>query len=147
MQRSLHFHLDHRSGLPVYRQLMDQIKYYVAAGTLQVGDQLPSIRELAQTLVVNPTTIVKAYGELEHEGVIDMRQGKGAFVGNGGVGLPLAEREEVLRRLARQLAVEASQLGADREWLVRLVLEEIDDLQAERTEGAAAVKLRVVRGT
>lgn len=147
MQRSLHFHLDHRSGLPVYRQLMDQIKYYVAAGTLRVGDLLPSIRELAQALVVNPTTIVKAYGELEHEGVIEMRQGKGAFVSDGGAGLPLAEREQVLRRLARQLAVEASQLGAEREWLLSLVLEEVDSLQAERAEGSAAVKLRVVRGT
>ena len=77
---NLHLQIDAHSGLPVYRQMVDQIKYYVASGTLKPGNQLPSVRELAQQLSINPTTVVKAYNELEHEQVIDLRHGKGAFV-------------------------------------------------------------------
>ena len=65
-QKALHFQIDPRSGLPVYRQLMDQIKYYVASGGLRSGDQLPSIRDLATRASVNPTTVVKCYTELQH---------------------------------------------------------------------------------
>ena len=71
MVPKLHLHIDERSGVPVYRQMMDQIKYYVAGATLRPGDQIPSIRELAAALAVNPTTVVKAYTELEREGVIE----------------------------------------------------------------------------
>ena len=76
----LHIQIDPHSGIPVYRQVMDQVKYYAASGTLKVGAQLPSIRELSKALSVNPTTVVKAYTELQHEGVIEMKQGKGAFL-------------------------------------------------------------------
>src|SRR5215510_4984129 len=107
MAPKLHLQLDPRSGVPVYRQLMDQIKYYVAGGTLRPGDQLPSIRELAVALSVNPTTVVKTYTELEREGVIAMRHGKGAFVAQDAVRLTAAEQEDALRRTARNLAVEA----------------------------------------
>src|SRR5690348_4050044 len=76
----LHFQIDAHAGMPVYRQILDQIKYYVASGILKPGDRLPSIRELAQTLAVNPTTVVRVYGDLEHEGLIEMQHGRGAFV-------------------------------------------------------------------
>lgn len=108
----LHFQLDPHSGLPVYRQLMDQLRSYVASGVLAAGDQLPSIRELAKSLVVNPSTVVKAYGELEHLGVIESRHGRGAFVAERAPKWPAAHRRERLRALAGQLAVEASQMGA-----------------------------------
>ena len=124
----LHLQIDPHSGVPVYRQMMDQIKYYVAAGTLSPGDQLPSIRELAQSLTVNPTTVVKAYSELEHEEVIEMRQGKGAFVSGGAARLTDREREKAVRRLARQLAVEAVQMGASTEVVVRVLNEEFKDI-------------------
>ena len=130
----LHFQIDPHSGIPVYRQVMDQVKYYVAAGTLHAGDQLPSIRELSQSLAVNPTTVVKTYSELEHEGVIEMRHGKGAFVAEGAGKLSEREREKLLRRLARQLAVEAVQMGANEQLVVRLLSEEIRDLSLGRTE-------------
>ena len=65
MSPKLHLQIDERCGVPVYRQMMDQFKYYVAGGTLRPGDQIPSIRELAAALAVNPTTVVKAYTELE----------------------------------------------------------------------------------
>lgn len=144
MTQRLHFQLDPRSGVPVYRQLMDQMKYYVAAGTLRAGDQLPSIRELAQTLAVNPTTIVKAYTELEHEDVIGMRQGKGAFVAENAGGMSLHERQNALRRLARQLAIEARQMGAPDSEVVQLVEEELALIQAELLATEAPVKLSAV---
>ena len=98
MQPKLHFQLDPRSGVPVYRQLMDQVKYYVAGNTLRPGDPLPSIRELAVGLSVNPTTVVKAYTELEREGVIAMRHGKGAFVSAEASVLSTAQKESAVRR-------------------------------------------------
>ena len=125
----LHFQIDPHSGLPVYRQMMDQVKYYIAAGTLTAGELLPSIRELAQSLAVNPTTVVKAYSELEHAGVIEMRHGKGAFVRDGASALSEREREKALRRLARQLAVEATQMGADGKLVARVVQEELAALR------------------
>ena len=108
----LHFQLSVDSGVPVYRQLMEQIRHYVAGGALGAGDALPSIRELAKSLAVNPTTIVKAYGELEHEGVIVIHHGRGAFVADHPPAWPAARRRERLQALATQLAVEARQMGA-----------------------------------
>jgi GntR family transcriptional regulator len=67
-------------GVPIYLQLMEQVKHAIETGALRAGDQLPGIRPLAEELVVNPNTVAKAYRELEHEGVIELRQGAGAFV-------------------------------------------------------------------
>lgn len=125
----LHIQINPQSGVPVYRQIMDQIKYYIASGTLKSGDQLPSIRELAQTLSINPTTAVKAYSELEHESVIEMKHGKGAFVATSANRMSKAEREIVLRRLARQLVVEAIQMKAPVDLVLRVVEEEIQQMQ------------------
>jgi GntR family transcriptional regulator len=121
----LHFQIDPHSGVPIYRQVMDQIRYYLASGVLASGSQLPSIRELAQTLSVNPTTIVKAYTELEHQGIIEMKHGKGAFIAASTARMTDQEREEVLRRLVGQMAVEACQIGGSTELVLRLVKEEM----------------------
>ena len=73
------------SGVPIYLQLMEQVKHSIETGALRPGEQLPGIRPLAEELVINPNTVAKAYRELEHEGVIELRQGAGAFVsGNSG---------------------------------------------------------------
>jgi GntR family transcriptional regulator len=144
MLRRLHFQIDPHSGLPVYRQVMDQVRYYVAAGTLHGGDQLPSIRELAQTLAVNPTTVVKAYSELEHDGVIEMRQGKGAFVSASAPAMSVGQRDQALRRLARQLVVEAEQMGAPSAEVLRVVREELEALRGEEAATEVPIQLRVV---
>jgi DNA-binding transcriptional regulator YhcF (GntR family) len=68
------------SGVPIYLQLMEQVKHAVETGALRPGEQLPGIRPLAEELVINPNTVAKAYRELEHEGVIELRHGAGAFV-------------------------------------------------------------------
>src|SRR5438045_4742712 len=67
-------------GVPIYLQLMEQVKHGIETGALRPGEQLPAIRPLAEELVVNPNTVAKAYRELEHEGVVELRQGAGAFV-------------------------------------------------------------------
>src|SRR5213076_1825105 len=67
-------------GVPIYLQLMERVKHAVETGALRPGEQLPGIRPLAEELVMNPNTVAKAYRELEHEGVIELRQGAGAFV-------------------------------------------------------------------
>lgn len=121
----LHLQVDPHSGVPVYRQVMDQVKYYMASGVLKAGDQLSSIRELAQDLHVNPTTVVKAYTELEHEGVIEMKHGKGAFVTAPALKLSDRAREAILRKMAKQIAVESSQLRAPVELVLRVVREEL----------------------
>jgi GntR family transcriptional regulator len=140
----LHFQIDPHSGIPVYRQMMGQVKYYVASGALHGGDQLPSIRELAQTLAVNPTTVVKAYSELEHERVIEMRHGKGAFVTQTPPSLTTAEREKALRRLCRQLAIEARQMGAPLPQVLRILEAELAALGGEAAEPVVPLKLAVL---
>jgi GntR family transcriptional regulator len=68
------------SGVPIYLQLMEQVKHAVETGALRAGEQLPGIRPLAEELVINPNTVAKAYRELEHAGIIELRHGSGAFV-------------------------------------------------------------------
>jgi len=79
-------------GTPIYLQLMEQVKHAIATGALRPGDQLPGIRPLAEELVVNPNTVAKAYRELEHEGVIELRHGAGAFVAAGARGRKLSDK-------------------------------------------------------
>jgi GntR family transcriptional regulator len=74
------FKLTTSSGLPLYLQLMQQIRHGVETGALRDGDQLPGIRTLAEELVVSPNTVAKAYSELEHEGLLELQQGAGAFI-------------------------------------------------------------------
>ena len=68
------------SGVPIYLQLMEQVRHAIETGALKSGEQLPGIRPLAEELVINPNTVAKAYRELEHEGVLELRHGSGAFV-------------------------------------------------------------------
>jgi GntR family transcriptional regulator len=130
----LNLRIDPHSGVPVYRQIMDQVKYYGAIGLLKPNSQLPSIRELALALSVNPTTVVKAYSELQHEGVIEMRHGKGAFLVDA-PRMSEAQRRQVLRRIARQLAVEAIQMDAPTELVIEVVTEELDAMRATIRDG------------
>ena len=123
-QKALHFQIDPRSGLPVYRQLMDQIKYYVASGGLKPGDQLPSIRDMATRASVNPTTVVKGYTELQHEGLVEMKHGKGAFIAASSSSRSDEERRKLIGQLAKQLVIEAKQLGACQTLVEEVVREE-----------------------
>ena len=79
-------------GVPIYLQLMEQVKHAIETGALRPGEQLPGIRPLAEQLVINPNTVAKAYRELEHEGVIELRHGAGAFVSANGPARKLTDR-------------------------------------------------------
>src|ERR1700744_5232 len=74
------FRLNQSSGIPLYLQLMEQVKHAVETGALCEGDQLPTIRKLAEDLIMNPNTVARAYRELEHDGVIEVKHGSGAFI-------------------------------------------------------------------
>src|SRR5882762_4426324 len=80
------------SGVPIYLQLMEQVKHAIETGALRPGEQLPGIRPLAEELVINPNTVAKAYRELEHEGVIEIRHGAGAFVSSNARGKKQADK-------------------------------------------------------
>ncbi|HVP30114.1 MAG TPA: GntR family transcriptional regulator [Myxococcota bacterium] len=103
------------SGLPLYRQLIQQIERLSAAGGLREGDPLPSVRELSRDLGVNPATVVRAYTELERAGLVETRRGLGTFVAKRGAGLQRAERVRRLRGAAEALVVEAHHLGLSEE--------------------------------
>ena len=101
--------LDPSSGLPIFRQIMEQVRRMLAAGTLRPGERLDSVRDLAARLQVNPLTVGKAYQQLEREGLIEMRRGLGMFVAARS-GDDRAQQQAV-ERTAQRLAVEAAQAG------------------------------------
>ena len=103
--------IDPSSGLPIYIQIAQQIKTAVAMGRLQAEDPLPSVRQLAVDLAVNPNTVARAYLDLEIEGVIYKRQGAGTFVSGQGVEMSKAERRRVLTELLEKALVEGINLG------------------------------------
>lgn len=137
----LHFQIDPHSGVPVYRQLMDQIRYYISSGALKNGDRVPSIRELSKSLSINPTTVQKAYNELTHMGVIEMARGLGAFVSDHTKKMTQQEKEKVIRRLAMQLALEASQLKMTAERIMKIVHEALGVMEVS-TESQIKEKRR-----
>jgi len=111
-------------GVPIYRQIVNQIKYLVASGLLQPGEELPPIRTLALQLKVTPNTIVKAYDELESSGVIQGRRGAGTFVSEGRPSL-LAheERQRIIQQRIDALLAEAHQLNFTADDILRMLQE------------------------
>jgi GntR family transcriptional regulator len=103
------FRLDAHSGVPVYRQLIDQVQAAVATGVLQVGDQLPTIRMVAVELSINPNTVTRAYREMEIRGLVESQQGTGTFVANRQIE---SSRKEQNRQLAQLVAEFVSRAGA-----------------------------------
>ncbi len=113
--------LDHHSGESIWRQIVEQVKYGVAAAALKPGDQLPSIRVLAGELNINPRTVVKAYEELDHMGLVVMRHGQGVFVADRRPDVTATARHRVLEDLARRLLAEGARLGAGPDEVLRIL--------------------------
>lgn len=103
--------IDGKSGVPFYRQINEQIKIAVARGRLRPGDRLPTVRQLAVDLAVNPNTVVRAYRELELEGVIETQQGSGTFVGSERPEIDDLERRRMLDQILTDLLARASSYG------------------------------------
>jgi GntR family transcriptional regulator len=97
------FKVDPQAGQPLYLQLMQQIRHAIDTGVLQRGDQLPGIRTLAEEIVVSHTTVAKAYSELAHEGLIEIRQGSGAFISARSGGKSRSERVRLAQERVRML--------------------------------------------
>ncbi len=120
-------------GKPIYRQIVEQVKYILAAGRLKPGDELPGVRVLAQQLLINPNTVQRAYRELENEGLIYKRQGAGTFVSDGGSPLARREQRRILIQRADALVTEAVQMNFSLSDVVRIVEERFERLQQEES--------------
>ena len=105
------FQLDPRSGVPFYRQIIDQIRYGLASGSLQVGEQLPTVRALAVQLKVNLNTVSKAYRELEIQNFLETQQGTGTFIGSVESNIPPDERREKLKSICSEFLSIAGSYG------------------------------------
>ena len=128
-------------GVPIYRQIVNQVKYLVASGLLQPGEELPPIRTLALQLKVTPNTIVKAYGELEIAGVVQKRQGSGTFVSEGRPQqVALRERRRVIEQRIDALLAEAHQLNFTADEILRMVRERKAAMDETTAESAEAKK-------
>ena len=124
------FRLDTRSGVPTYLQLVDQVRRGLLLGYLHDGDQLPTVREVAAALVVNPNTVAKAYRELERAGLVTPRAGQGTFVTGSIDHVPAATYARLSRSLRGWLRT-AHDAGLDGEQVRALVTATLDDDQAQ----------------
>jgi GntR family transcriptional regulator len=115
--------LDHRSGVPIYRQIISQILYSIARGELTPGNQLPTVRQLAVELSVNPNTIIKAYKELEIRGNLETQQGTGTFISDAPVTTTARERKRLLTDLCKDLVGRAGAYGIDLDELIEALRE------------------------
>jgi GntR family transcriptional regulator len=115
----LRFRLDRHSGLPVYRQLVDQVRQALRLGILHPGDQLPSVRDVVEQVAINPNTVHRAYRELEHQGLVEGQAGRGTFVRRSLPGLT-KQHDALQRRLTAWLA-SAHAAGLDDEAIEAMV--------------------------
>src|SRR5437660_7050840 len=104
-------HICPHDGVPIYLQIVNQVKYLVAAGRLAPGEELPAIRVLAERLLVNPNTVARAYRELEAAGVVEKRRTAGTFVSDAGSPLARGERLKIVTERVDALLAEARQMG------------------------------------
>jgi GntR family transcriptional regulator len=119
------FRLDLHSGVPSYRQIIDQVMGGIAAGTLQGGDQLPTVRQVAVDLSINPNTVVRAYRELEIRGTLETQQGTGTFVSHKKVKRDEVERQRQLNQIVSDFAARAGAAG----FTIEELLEQLHDRQ------------------
>ncbi len=114
----LEFQLDARSGVPFYRQIIDQIRFGIATGQLKMGEQLPTVRSLAVQLKVNLNTVTKAYKELEIQKILETQQGTGTFIGSEKIDVSVRERRNKLRSICEEFINVAAAYGISPKQLV-----------------------------
>jgi GntR family transcriptional regulator len=130
-RRSFTFRLDMHSGIPLYRQLIDQVQAAMATGVLVAGDQLPTVRQVAVDLEINPNTVARAYREMEIRGILDTQQGTGTFVSHKTVERDAVEHSRGLEQLVDEFAARAGAGGFHLEEL----LDALRDRLAEAKSG------------
>lgn len=117
----MQIHVSDSDGTPFYQQVATQIRFLVASGRLEDGEQLPPVRKLAEQLLINPNTVARAYRELEAEGIVASKRGAGVFVSGAGSPLSRKEKTRILGERIDALLAESRQLGFDLETVVKLV--------------------------
>lgn len=132
----MHIHLSNSDGVPIYLQIVNQVKYLITSGRLAEGEELPPIRALAEQLLVNPNTVARAYRELELAGLVEKRRTAGTYVSGAGSRLARRERLRILADRVDALLAEARQMDVDLEQVVDLVRQR--DAVMDRTAAAAA---------
>lgn len=120
------------SSVPIYRQIIDQIKYQVATGVLREGDKVPSVRELATRLAVNQNTVLKVYNELCRQNVLRIERGDGTYVSSSKQTMPAAERRQAVSNVLREAAVLAIQLELPVEQVGELLQKEYENIVSQR---------------
>jgi GntR family transcriptional regulator len=118
---AMQIHIAPHDGVPIYLQIVNQVKYLVASGRLAAGAELPAIRTLAEKLLVNPNTVARAYRELESAGVVVTRRTAGTFVSDAGSPLARRERMKILAQRVDALLAEARQLDVSIDEVLDLV--------------------------
>jgi GntR family transcriptional regulator len=124
-------HISSNDGVPIYVQIVNQVKHQVAAGRLMPGEEIPPIRVLAEQLVINPNTVARAYLELERAGVVTKRQGSGTYVSETPSSLSRREKLKVLAQRADSLLVEAGHLGIEMGEVIELLRDREEMMRAE----------------
>ena len=126
------FRLDLESGVPVYRQIIDQVQGGIASGALAAGDQLPTVRQVAVDLAINPNTVLRAYRELEIRGVLETQQGTGTFIAQKKMERDEAERERQLSQIAGEFAARAGAAGFTLGELLERLQEAAPEIEKKR---------------
>lgn len=129
VKRPFEFRLDLRSGVPVYRQIIDQVMGGIATGALAPGHQLPTVRQVAVDLSINPNTVMRAYRELEIRGTLETQQGTGTFISHQKVKRDEVERRRLLSQLAGEFAARAGAAG----FTLDELLEELHERQTSES--------------
>jgi GntR family transcriptional regulator len=122
-------HITSSDGVPIYLQIVNQVKYLVASGRLSPGDELPPIRALAEQLLVNPNTVARAYRELETAGVVTKRRTAGTYVSQRGSPLDRRERLRILTERVDALVAEARQMDVPIDQLLELIRRREEKMQ------------------
>jgi GntR family transcriptional regulator len=127
-------HISPQDGVPIYLQIVNQVKYLVASGRLAPGEELPAIRVLAEQLVVNPNTVARAYRELEVAGVVEKRRTAGTYVSSIGSPLTRRERLKIVTERIDALLAESRQLDIRTDEVIELLRQREEILQNDREE-------------
>jgi GntR family transcriptional regulator len=133
VRRPFAFRLDMHSGVPLYRQLIDQVQSAIAAGLLVPGDQLPTVRKVSVDLEINPNTVMRAYREMEIRGILDTQQGTGTFVAQQTIDRDAIEHSRGLEQLVEEFAARAGAAGFNLEELMAVLRDRV----AEGKQGRA----------
>lgn len=129
---AVQIHISPSDGVPIYLQIVNQVKYQVASGRLAPGEELPAIRNLAEQLVVNPNTVARAYRELETAGVVEKRRTAGTYVSENGSPLARRERLRILTERVDALLAEARQMNVPVNDVVELVQQRDEAMNREK---------------